>query len=216
MAVDKLKNKLYDLVLMDVRMPVLDGVSAVKKIRKQKNANFKTPIVALTAAVAEEDIKAYKKAGFNGFLAKPFKEKQLIDIMTKHISQTSDTKSQTSEGTQATETQLDFQSLKELSGDDQNFYLEMLQTFIDGTEQGLKHLQDAAENKDHLSASEAAHKMATPCNHMGAEQSYLLLKSIENECRAGNAEALIELLPELEKEVNSIIDQVKAEISKSS
>lgn len=210
MAVDKLKSTQYDLVLMDVRMPELDGVSAVKKIRKHKNINQHSPIVALTAAVADEDIQSYKKAGFNSFLAKPFKEQQLLQTMFDQLNK-NNTPTINKEP-QSIDVQLDFTSLKELSGDDQSFFLEMLATFIEGTEQGIINLKQAQQEQQITQAADIAHKMATPCNHMGADQLYKKLKSIEKECRKGNIQQLNDSIQEVEQEALAIIEKVRTEI----
>ena len=70
-AVDKLKDDIgkYDLVLMDLQMPVMGGIDATKIIRSEISKDI--PIIALTAAVMEEDRKNVQEAGMNDFLAKP-------------------------------------------------------------------------------------------------------------------------------------------------
>jgi len=81
-AIDKLKEgKTYDLILMDLHMPVMGGIEATEIIRKEINKDI--PIVALTAAVLGEDRKDAEEAGMNDFLAKPID----IDDMRKKIIQ---------------------------------------------------------------------------------------------------------------------------------
>ncbi len=76
-AVAMATNQPYDLILMDIRMPVLDGVAAVKALR---TAGCKVPIVALTANVSAEDRASYEAKGFDGCLAKPV-ERQAFDLV---------------------------------------------------------------------------------------------------------------------------------------
>ncbi|CAN0020276.1 unnamed protein product, partial [Chrysoparadoxa australica] len=83
-AVQEVERNDYDMVLMDMRMPVMDGMEATRKIRKNKNLKLRSlPIIALTAATTSEEKARVEALGINGFLAKPFKEEALL----KHMRQ---------------------------------------------------------------------------------------------------------------------------------
>lgn len=80
-AVENCKKQSYDYVLMDIHMPVMDGISASKIIID--DPNITTPkIIALSADVLEENRKDCNKAGINTFLPKPFKSNELISVLT--------------------------------------------------------------------------------------------------------------------------------------
>jgi len=68
----------FDLILMDVQMPVLDGVSATRAIRRLDSAVARLPIIALSANVLQQDILQYEQAGFTGHVGKPIDPKRLI------------------------------------------------------------------------------------------------------------------------------------------
>ncbi|MBC7418188.1 MAG: response regulator, partial [Pedobacter sp.] len=68
-----------DLVLMDIQMPVMDGIKTVSIIRQKVSRSL--PVIALTASVIKGDKKKYLEAGMNDYLRKPFKEKVLMDMM---------------------------------------------------------------------------------------------------------------------------------------
>lgn len=82
-AVTKFMRNSYDLVLMDVQMPVMDGYSAVRKIRKWENEQRRapTPIAALTASATDEDIRRSDQAGCTAHVSKPIKKAHLIKII---------------------------------------------------------------------------------------------------------------------------------------
>ncbi|PSU82268.1 hybrid sensor histidine kinase/response regulator [Photobacterium phosphoreum] len=82
-AISKLlqRHESFDLVLMDISMPVLDGLEATKYIRK---LNIDTPIVALTANAMQSDQFLYNQAGMNGFLAKPIRPEELDLMLIKY------------------------------------------------------------------------------------------------------------------------------------
>lgn len=83
-VLEKLETLVPDLILMDVQMPVMDGIEATRKIRKMHNEALKNiPIVALTAGVSKEEREKCQKAGMNDFLSKPIDKAQLY-LMLHH------------------------------------------------------------------------------------------------------------------------------------
>ena len=85
-AVDRFTSKYYDLVLMDMQMPVMDGYTATRMIRdwEQKQAVAPTQIVALTAHALKEDEQKSLDAGCNGHLTKPIKKTALLEAIREH------------------------------------------------------------------------------------------------------------------------------------
>ncbi len=88
-AVERFVDGRYDLVLMDIQMPVLDGYSAVRAIRKWELEEGKTPtpIIALTASALEEDVRRAKEAGCDMHVRKPIKKATLLDSIS-HVMET--------------------------------------------------------------------------------------------------------------------------------
>ncbi|MEJ2568341.1 MAG: response regulator, partial [candidate division WOR-3 bacterium] len=84
-AVVKFKKGRYDIVLMDMQMPVMDGFTAAKEIRKweKKNNRNETPILALTAYAMKEDREKTLKAGCSDYLTKPIQKEKLLEILLK-------------------------------------------------------------------------------------------------------------------------------------
>ncbi len=77
----------YDVILMDIRMPVMDGLTAAKMIRESSHPDSKKiPIIAMTANVFEEDVKKSYGAGMNAHLSKPVNVRQLYGLLQKQIS----------------------------------------------------------------------------------------------------------------------------------
>lgn len=86
-AVDLFEQHEYDLILMDIQMPVMDGYTATRMIRRieDRRALRRTPIVALTAHAYEADIRKCDEAGCDDHIAKPFKKKVLLQCLARHI-----------------------------------------------------------------------------------------------------------------------------------
>jgi CheY-like chemotaxis protein len=81
-AIDKLKKDHFDLVLMDLQMPVMDGFAATEYIRKDMHSDI--PIIALTADVTTVDVEKCKSAGMNDYISKPVDEKILYNKIVKY------------------------------------------------------------------------------------------------------------------------------------
>jgi CheY-like chemotaxis protein len=82
-AVEKLKVGNYDLVLMDLQMPVMDGYEAVSKIRKELNSDI--PIIALTATESDSEKEKCTAAGMNAYVTKPINEEQLRNVISGFV-----------------------------------------------------------------------------------------------------------------------------------
>jgi CheY-like chemotaxis protein len=82
-AIEILKNESFDLILMDIQMPEMDGVEATKWIRNQMNIS--TPIVALTANVFRQDIDSYLEIGMNDYIIKPFDEEDFLKKISENV-----------------------------------------------------------------------------------------------------------------------------------
>ncbi len=77
-ALEKIKLSTYDIILMDIQMPVMSGYEATRNIRNMKSEKAKTPIIAMTAYLHKEEIDLCYEAGMNDFIGKPFNTEELI------------------------------------------------------------------------------------------------------------------------------------------
>ena len=86
----KEEKNTYDIILMDIMMPVMNGEEALNQLKKIDN--FHTPIIALTADALAGAEEKYEKEGFNGYLSKPFTKEQIQTKIEKILKKTSDNK----------------------------------------------------------------------------------------------------------------------------
>ena len=84
-AVAMSRANTYDLILMDIQMPLMNGLEATREIRSM-SSDPNVPIVALTANIFEEDRQAYLEAGMNDVIGKPFEAKQLYSTLAKWLA----------------------------------------------------------------------------------------------------------------------------------
>lgn len=86
-VIDALELSHYDLILMDIQMPVMDGLEATQFIRRQALKYYSNiPIIALTASVLQEEREEFAKAGINDFFGKPFHPDELYQALAQHLS----------------------------------------------------------------------------------------------------------------------------------
>ena len=85
-ALEAAQNKAFDLILMDMRMPVMDGIQATRAIRDLPTTAAMTPIIALTANARREDEAQCLSAGMDGFISKPIDTKRLFDTIASVLS----------------------------------------------------------------------------------------------------------------------------------
>jgi len=156
-AVDKLYKNTYDLVLMDMRMPVMDGIEATKIIRNW--ITKETPVIALTAnAVTGEQDKCIQ-AGMNDFLAKPFEEDQLIQVTAKWLNLTHHGNGSNKNEIMVEEQLFSIEKLKEISRGNRDFIAKMLNVFTRETQNSLDQLTQAYSNNDIKKINATAHRL---------------------------------------------------------
>ena len=83
LVLDTLEHQEFDLILLDIQMPVLDGLQTIKKLQEQ---HYDKPVIALTANTFREDREIYHEAGFADFIAKPLRFKIFNKILSKYLA----------------------------------------------------------------------------------------------------------------------------------
>ena len=84
-GLNKAKAKKYDLIIVDVNMPVMDGLTFIKKVREELNPNRMTPIIFLTTEKEQSKKDEAKKAGATGWIVKPFNPDNLLSIVKRFV-----------------------------------------------------------------------------------------------------------------------------------
>ncbi len=198
-AIEILKERKYDLLFMDVRMPGLDGFKATQFIRNEmKIGENEMPVICISAVSPEEDKTKYRQAGMNSVLRKPFTEDMLLTTMLaarQNVKQIliKDTP-EAVEKVQNSRHKINLDNLYHISGGDEKFVKQMLESFGNSTDRGLKEMLEAclSEQPDHISG--IAHKLLPPCRHLGAMDLYDILEKIEKNDSRTNTGPEIEML----------------------
>ena len=84
-AVQLCQHQPFDLILMDVQMPVMGGLEATRRVRALPHPNSQIPIVAITANAMEEDRQLCLDSGMSGYLAKPIVREEILSMLRLHL-----------------------------------------------------------------------------------------------------------------------------------
>ena len=157
-AVEACKINNFDIILMDLQMPIMDGISAAKEIRT--SLNIKTPIIAQSANTVQKEIQACYKIGVNDFLNKPFTIDQLISKIINNSSQKDTLDSQTKTTVNLNKSkQSIWQKALNLVEQDHEFALQLLTIFKQEMPNNLSQLEEAIHNNNIDQVNKLGHKV---------------------------------------------------------
>jgi len=205
-AVDLAKKNAYDLVLIDIQMPILDGYEATKQILKHRPSS---KVIALTATTKSIDTKKTESSGMHAVLQKPFAESDLLTCILKILPEEYE---KSGENVVAQNTSIDLDELERMAGGDNDFFDEMLRIFIRSSEEALVKFQLNLQNSDWNAITESAHKLAAPAKHLQATVLYDHLKQLENRAETTPPEEIKKLLGLIEMEINHINSILKQKL----
>lgn len=170
-ALTKARERVFGLILMNIQMPLLDGIAATKLIRQEDNPNYKTPIIAFTKNIIGISPDHYKTNGFTDFLPKPYAESELMAIIYRYISP--------SKKQFLPELKLyDFSGLGDL-GRDAVFIRKMQSLFIQTVPQQLNELSEAVAEQDWELVASIAHKLKSTYGNIRIKEPAAAMKNIE-------------------------------------
>ncbi len=202
-AVDRLRNEMFDVVLMDIQMPVMDGVTATRTIRTTLSAPAKNvKIIAMTANVLQEDVQAYFDAGMNAYVSKPFNTDELLlkmDTVMGNIAPVSSNAPQEKKKEERAfpalpEHVTDMNFLKQFTGGNPEKVQKYVGMFLDNAPKLLDSIDKAMEAKDYKAIKIAAHSLKPQLSYMGVKEDVSNIFLIE---QSSGESAHYESLPEL-------------------
>lgn len=203
MAVQFLKERQYDVILMDIQMPIMDGYEATSEIRTK--LNIKTPIIAMTANAIAGEKERCIELGMDDYITKPFKAEFLLDMIARIISKDTDKDKRKEKVTSLT-------YLMEFSGGNKEFIKEMIETFIEQNHKDISTWRNALNDKDFVNISSIAHKLQTSLGFVGfSSKNMERLKLIESmskertnfEMLAGKVNQMITLCEQAREELKN-------------
>ncbi|WP_371153834.1 ATP-binding protein [Jannaschia sp. 2305UL9-9] len=195
-AVDMAEAQRFDLILMDISMPVMDGRSATKAIRAGQGASATVPIVALTANAMAEEQQAFLKDGMNEILTKPLTREGLMRVTRAHVPTGAAAAADVPTSAPAVMTS-QIAELRDNLGD--QIAQTLLDRFVGEVDAMLEHLA-AHETNGMKDTAEHAHRIAGSAAAMGATDLRQALIAVENAAKRDDVPgtaAAIDALPDV-------------------
>ncbi len=210
-AVKMVNERFFDLVLMDLQMPVMDGFEATRRIRDK---HTKTPILALSAAVMESDRRMALSAGMNGHISKPIDENELYKTLAQWLQdQDAETPDQKEVSTMSAGQEIfidgfDFEHGLRLSDGDFVFYHRLLQHFKDQLAADFSTLADRLPNIYDKDVPRMIHTLKGISGTVGHTRLSAITMNIDRAFTEGN-----KITQEMQLEFKQAINEAKEQLS---
>jgi CheY-like chemotaxis protein len=170
-AVEKLAKESFDIVLMDLQMPEMDGFEATEYIRNELNSDI--PIIALTADVTTTDLEKCKMVGMDDYIAKPVDDRllfnRIVNLLKKHESVP---KEVTEIKIENNLKNVDMSHLNKLTKSNENFLSQMILAYLEQTPFLINTIKSSFENKEWDTLCAAVHKLIPSFSLIGMKPSY--------------------------------------------
>jgi CheY-like chemotaxis protein len=207
-ALEALERQPYDVVLMDVQMPELDGLDASRRICERWPAEARPRIIAMTANALPEDREACFAAGMDDYVVKPIRPGELVEALrrVKPLSSKDDVSS--NGGDIGFDAAAALENLRELVGDD--FLDEVIDAFLADAPTYLATLRRSVDEKDAEELRRAAHTLKSNGSTLGAEKFSELCRELEQRAKNDQLDDASELVDRIEHEYQPLEEALAA------
>jgi two-component system sensor histidine kinase/response regulator len=214
-ALDLLWHESFDGVLMDLHMPVMDGLEASRQIRANPNLAA-MPVIAMTANVLEEERKRCLNIGMNDFITKPVRPEMLYAMLAHWLSPggvrdapaVGQTGAMPESESQEGASPIDLSALEEMIGSKPERVREFALRFLATTRADMARINDALERQDMAQLRELAHHIKSPAAMMGAAGFAELSRKLENE------QNTLEQNRGIVRQLQAMLERIEAQIRK--
>ncbi|EIM76173.1 response regulator receiver and Hpt phospho transfer protein [Nitritalea halalkaliphila LW7] len=184
-AVDMLREEQVDLVLMDIQMPVMDGITALGIVQKEQLTEC--PIIAVSAFADESDKAYFLSTGFHDFIPKPIKPKVLLECIAFHLAPAEEViQNREAHLSSAHAVVLDEKVWQQLLKYNSEENIRMVYfDFVDECERLLADIEQAVAREDFLIIGEKLHIIKGNSGTLGATDIFIFAKDFENSIKKG-------------------------------
>lgn len=198
-AVSEHKSKNYDLILMDIQMPEVDGYTATKMIRKLDAPLNSVPIIALTAHALLGDKEKCLVAGMNDYISKPVVAKEIVQIIDKYLGIHKNKPQGDKKVVDKASDLFDFDRLNQVSLGDKEFEKDLLGDYFKDAEIKLETLKEFISQRNLKKIQELAHTLKGSSYSVGAKAIGDEALGIEISAKSNDIESVEERLIKLTK-----------------
>jgi len=213
-AVEFCAREHYDLVLMDVQMPIMDGLAATREIRLQEHAGRRVPIIALTASAMTDELERCLAAGMDGLLTKPLEPLRLGEILARHgLGGESGPAMASLPAMRPVAPAIDLARLRTLVGDDTEFVQELCRTFLASSGRIVEELKRALADDDRALLVTLAHKLRGGSGSVCAQRVGDLAAVLERTAPGRPATELAEAVEQISAALKECAGFIEAQVA---
>ncbi|MBT4769366.1 MAG: PAS domain S-box protein [Rhodospirillaceae bacterium] len=221
LAVKAIEEGAYDLIMMDISMPEMDGYAATAAIRCMTGGKENTPIIAITANVMEGDREKCLSAGMDDFIGKPFDKESLLEIVerwTGTIGQAetiedTDGKTAPAESGQIEQGIINPGAIKQLESDiGPEIVPRLIRKFVEETTNRIPRMTEAMAKENYDALRDEAHTLKSSSLNFGAEGLSDQAKAIETACREGKIQEAQNLARTIETLATITLEALKTHL----
>ncbi|WP_167855123.1 PAS domain S-box protein [Hymenobacter wooponensis] len=216
-AVELARQQSFAAVLMDVQMPIMNGLEATAHLRQQ--LHFTTPIIALTANAIKGEREKCLEAGMNDYLPKPFQEDDLLKMLCRWIlpeaaQEALLTVAAPSTAPEEADTQpfYNLDIVRKIGQGDASFTVLMLESFIESCAEAIQELQAATAAHDVVELRAATHKLKPSLEHLQVHRMLPLITTLDSWHAAFDDTIIPSMVAEATKLLQQLTEQMTQEL----
>ncbi|CAN2039043.1 two-component system, sensor histidine kinase [Candidatus Magnetomoraceae bacterium gMMP-15] len=211
-ALEALKQKSYDVILMDVLMPEMDGIEATSIIRTNWPKEQQPTIIAMTADALSGRKEEYIKKGMDDYISKPLEIEKIIKALEKVLQISSQTEkalikdpAKTDEtATEFSKSCIDLTNIYSMASGNKKFIKQYINLFIKNTQETFVKIDQALNKLDAKTVQMQAHDLKSTSATLGAATMFDLCQTLEYSGRNGIMEGLSEMIVKIKKEYEKV------------
>jgi len=218
-ALARIEAEAFDIILMDIQMPVMDGLEATRLIRARTDAKARLPIVAMTANAMEGAREEYLAAGMDEYISKPIEARRMLDLIAALASDARPaeapprakprkTKAASSEIPAVDEAHLD--SIRQVLPPPE--FVQLISDFLDGATDRLARIERLAETEDFPALFREAHDMVSTAGNFGARRVESVARQLEAAAKNQDQAAVAETAARLQRECAEALGAIRERV----
>ena len=211
-AIAKLQRYKFDLILLDLQMPEIDGFEVARFVRKtMKSPSNKIPIVALTADAFPETRELTLQAGMNDFITKPYRQRDLFRVLRRFSGMEMPASIEKQNRIEEVEIQkINFEYVREKFGKDQETFRYILEVFKNEIGEEIQSIRPFFDSNEIGKATKLIHKLVSTFTAMGMPETAIILSTMERQLKQGeDPQKVVEMLAEVEHSYRQALEQIQ-------
>jgi two-component system, sensor histidine kinase and response regulator len=195
------RSQEFDLILMDIFMPEMDGLEATAAVRGLSGGRGQLPIIAMTAYAVESDRESCLAAGMNDYVSKPINKQELLETVARWLQASGGSRRRPDEAREEVLNPAVLDTLESDTGSE--MVVELVRAFVTETAERLQQLTKAVGANDFNAIQREALALKTGAGTFGATRLYQQAEALELACLAGDTARALEVVRALPKSVSA-------------